>query len=217
MISDRAARCQVRAPPAAARSAGPADGLDYPGPVPTILGHAVVAVCAGRALPPLDPMPRRFWVAVAALAMLPDLDVIAFELGVPYGAPWGHRGASHSLAAAVVVGLLAALALRRALPLPWPLAWACLSAAMASHGALDALTDGGSGVAFLFPFDDGRYVAPWRPLRVSPIGRHFFGPWGLATLASEARWLGIPAGILLAVGVIRRGARTRADARRAIR
>jgi inner membrane protein len=177
--------------------------------VPTILSHAVVAVCAGRALPRLDPMPRRFWVAVAALAMLPDLDVIAFELGVPYGSPWGHRGATHSLAAAVVVGLLTALALRRAVPVSWTLAWACFASAMASHGALDALTDGGSGVAFLFPFDDGRYFAPWRPLRVSPIGRHFFGPWGLAALASEARWLGVPALVMLAMGELRRRGRAR--------
>jgi inner membrane protein len=27
-----------------------------------------------------------------ALAMLPDLDVIGFALGVQYGDPWGHRG-----------------------------------------------------------------------------------------------------------------------------
>ena len=191
--------------------AGSAAPVDYPVPMPTILSHAVVTVCAGRAWRALDRMPRRFWVAMAALAMLPDLDVAAFSLGVPYGSPWGHRGATHSLAAAVVVGLLATLALRRALPVPWPLAWACLSAAMASHGVLDAFTDGGSGVAFLFPFDEGRYFAPWRPLRVSPIGRHFFGPWGLATLTSEARWLGVPAVFLLVVGAVRRR-RSRAGA-----
>ena len=177
--------------------------------MPTILSHAVVAVCAGRALPPLDPMPRRLWVVLAGLAMLPDLDVVAFALHVPYGSPWGHRGATHSLAAAVVVGLLAALALRRTLPLPWPLAWACFAAAMASHGALDAFTDGGSGVAFLFPFDDGRCFAPWRPLRVSPIGLHFLGTWGLATLASEARWLWVPSLVLLVIGVLRRRRRPR--------
>jgi inner membrane protein len=33
----------------------------------------------------------------SALAMLPDLDVIGFALGVQYGDPWGHRGATHSL------------------------------------------------------------------------------------------------------------------------
>jgi inner membrane protein len=189
------------------RDGGRARPLDYPGRVPTIVSHAVVAVCAGRAVPRLDSMPRRFWAIVAGLAMLPDLDVIAFALGVPYGSPWGHRGASHSLAAAAAVGLLAALAARRALPLPWPLAWACFGAAMASHGILDALTDGGSGVAFLFPFDDTRYFAPWRPLRVSPIGLDFFGPWGWATLESEALWLGVPAAALLVAGALRRRAR----------
>ena len=33
----------------------------------------------------------------SALALLPDADVIAFKLGIPYSAPWGHRGATHSL------------------------------------------------------------------------------------------------------------------------
>ena len=45
---------------------------------------------------------------------------------------------------------------------------------MASHGVLDALTDGGPGVAFLAPFDDTRYFFPWRPIRVSPLWRGFF-------------------------------------------
>lgn len=40
--------------------------------------------------------------ALACAALLPDADVIAFALRIPYSAPWGHRGTSHSLA----IGLL---------------------------------------------------------------------------------------------------------------
>ena len=63
---------------------------------------------------------------------------------------------------------------------------------MASHGVLDALTDGGSGVAFLAPFDDTRYFFPWRPIRVSPFWGGFFTPRGLETVTSESR-LGVGA------------------------
>jgi hypothetical protein len=46
-----------------------------------------------------------YWKAVGGLmAMLPDLDVIGFALGVRYGDPWGHRGAAHSLLAILEVG-----------------------------------------------------------------------------------------------------------------
>jgi inner membrane protein len=45
----------------------------------------------------------------------------------------------------------------------------------ASHGLLDALTDGGLGVAFFSPFEQTRYFFPVRPVAVSPIGiREFF-------------------------------------------
>jgi len=62
---------------------------------------------------------------------------------------------------------------------------------------LDAMTDGGLGVAFFAPFDNHRYFFPWRPIRVSPIGAgRFFGKRGLAVLRSELLWIWIPAGIL---------------------
>ena len=51
-------------------------------------------------------------VAWSALSMLPDLDVIGFPLGVRYEDPWGHRGATHSFASSIVVGLAAALTAR---------------------------------------------------------------------------------------------------------
>jgi hypothetical protein len=35
----------------------------------------------------------------------------------------------------------------------------------ASHGALDAMTDGGLGIAFFAPFDNTRYFFPFRPIK----------------------------------------------------
>lgn len=86
---------------------------------------------------------------------------------------------------------------------------AALFLATASHGALDAMTDGGLGVAFFAPFDPDRYFFPWRPIRVSPIsiGR-FFSPRGLAILENEARVVWIPAAALWLTAIaVRRGLR----------
>jgi inner membrane protein len=109
----------------------------------------------------------------SSLAMLPDADVISFRLGIEYAAPWGHRGASHSLAFAIGIGLMAWIILRlREKP---AMRTALLAiGVVASHGILDTLTDGGLGVALLWPFSDARYFAPWTPLPVAPIGRAFF-------------------------------------------
>jgi hypothetical protein len=70
--------------------------------------------------------------------------------------------------------LLATAALL-AFPRPLPvigrlLPWTFFFLATASHGLLDAMTDGGLGVAFFSPFDKHRYFFPWTPIRVSPIG-----------------------------------------------
>ena len=36
-------------------------------------------------------------LAFSALSLAPDLDVIAFRFGIPYSAPFGHRGAAQSI------------------------------------------------------------------------------------------------------------------------
>ena len=56
---------------------------------------------------------------------------------------------------------------------------------LASHGLLDTLTDGGLGIALLWPFDLTRYFAPWNPIPVSPIGLGFFSPYGMYTASVE--------------------------------
>ena len=120
----------------------------------------------------------------AALSMLPDADVIGFELGVRYRDEWGHRGATHSLLFAVgvslavwVVAALLRASSRRAA------AFALL--VVASHPLLDTLTTGGLGCALLWPFRLTRYFAPWRPIPVAPIGLAFFSARGLSVAGSE--------------------------------
>ena len=164
--------------------------------MPTILTHAVVA----SALSPLAPRGvdrARLVLALCALAVLPDLDIVGFRLGIPYAHPLGHRGLSHSLLfAAVLAGLVARFEFRTRR------VFALLFAAIASHGILDAFTDGGLGVGFLIPFSNERFFAPVRPLPVSPIGFHRSV---LPILAAEIVYLWVPAlafacGLLLARG-----------------
>jgi inner membrane protein len=82
----------------------------------------------------------------------------------------------------------------------------------ASHGALDALTTGGLGVAFLWPWSDQRFFAPraLRVIAVSPLGFRFVSARGAAALASELVWIWPPA---LALGLMLFGVR-RARSRR---
>jgi inner membrane protein len=176
----------------------------------TLLTHALVGASLATLAPP-GPYRGRFALALAAAAMAPDLDVVAFRFGLPYGHPLGHRGLSHSLLFAA--GLAAA-----AMPLLSPLAQghpqrraalsALLFAATASHGVLDAMTDAGRGIGFFLPFTTERYFLPFRPLRTSPIGLARFLAGDVAgILASEARWVWLPCAVLVgAVGALRRRA-----------
>jgi inner membrane protein len=140
------------------------------------LGHIAVGMAAARLYH--QPVPR--WSSMAwwsAFSLLPDADVVGFALGVNYGDPWGHRGATHSLTFSVALGLAVGLAAR------WfkrPASRTALiaSAVLASHAILDTMTDGGLGCALFWPFDLTRYFAPWRPIPVAPIGLAFFSPYG---------------------------------------
>jgi inner membrane protein len=121
-----------------------------------------------------------------ALSLAPDLDVIGFRLGIPYSAPFGHRGALHSLVVALAVSVVVALWLARGGTAPFGRSLAAVATAIGSHGFLDTLTDGGLGVALLWPFSEARFFAPWRPIPVAPIGSRILSAHGVHILAVEA-------------------------------
>jgi inner membrane protein len=176
--------------------------------VASAFSHAVVALSIGSCFY-RPSIPKRFWAIGAACSVLPDLDVIGFRYGVPYGAFWGHRGFTHSLTfAALLVSAVVAVEFRRGPPgLSTFWTWLYLFLATATHGVLDAMTDGGLGVAFFSPFDNTRYFLPWTPIRVSPIGfGRFFTFRGLVVIQSELLWIWLPAGLFAAsVWIFRRG------------
>jgi inner membrane protein len=153
--------------------------------VPSI-GHLAVGLAASRLTRPPSGVAVLAWSgALCAASLLPDLDVAAFTLGIPYRAPFGHRGASHSLAAAAVFGVVCAAVARSR---GWPAVRLGLlfAAVMATHGLLDALTDGGLGAALAWPFSDARFFASWRPIPVAPIGVRMLSRRGLEVVLTEA-------------------------------
>jgi inner membrane protein len=149
------------------------------------LGHIAIGMVAGRTYVPRGAPAAKAMFAFSALSMLPDADVIAFKLGIPYEHPFGHRGATHSFVFAALMGLLAYGA-ARPLKLP-PLRTALFVwLTVTTHPLLDTLTDGGLGCELFWPFSTERYFAPWSPIPVAPIGAHMFSARGLYVVIVEA-------------------------------
>jgi inner membrane protein len=169
--------------------------------MPSVISHGVAALGIGACF--YRPgVPARVWVAGAICAMVPDLDVIGFRFGVRYGDFWGHRGFSHSLVFAALLAGVALLLTARggAAGLSALSLFTYFFLATASHGILDALTDGGLGIAFFSPFDNQRYFFPRTPIYVAPIGiASFFTSRGMAVLRNEIVWVWLPAAVMVAV------------------
>jgi inner membrane protein len=178
--------------------------------MPTVFSHAAAATAIGAAV--LTPPRLPVWGLGALCAMLPDLDVVAFALALPYGHLLGHRGLSHSLPFAAGLAFVATVVQARRPPAAGSSAlrlWAFFFTATASHGLLDAMTSGGLGIAFFAPFSDARYFFPWRPIVVSPIGiGAFFGHRGLEVMSSELVWIWLPAAALIVACWLTRRRRT---------
>jgi len=173
----------------------------------TVMTHGAIGLAFGYALPPARRGPR-YWLACALLPAIADADVIGFPLGIAYSDLLGHRGLSHSLAFAAVLGLATAMSMKWREKRSWGETrhLAMLFVLLAdSHGPMDMLTNGGLGIALFSPFDAERFFWDWRPIMVSPIGlKNFLTPWGWAVVMNEVRWFGPPTALLIATIAIRR-------------
>jgi inner membrane protein len=164
----------------------------------TIYTHAAVGLGLAR-LYAARPMPWAFWGLAALVPVLPDLDV--FFWGT-YGGPWGHRGVTHSLLVALLLGTVAGrIVCRRSGSKGWSLiALFCLIAA--SHGVLDALTKGGADIPFFWPLP-GRY-GNWGLIHVSDISFQLPDPRHSRALHSELLWVWTPMTVLVGVTMLYR-------------
>ena len=158
--------------------------------MPTVITHGLIGYAASRlSSAPADSRVGLVRAAVV-VSVLPDVDAL-FMRWIPYGATFGHRGFSHSLTFALLVGLAATAVCwrwRRWFPGGAAGLGAMLVLVAASHGFLDSLTDGGLGIALLSPFSNRRYFMAWRPIPVAPINPVAFlaMPWALKALLVEA-------------------------------
>lgn len=167
--------------------------------MPTVFTHAVVAGSLGQTGQAKWRSDWRFWYAAVLCSVLPDVDVLGFRIGIHYGDFWGHRGMTHSLLFAAIIGIVMGFRFKAPARQRWKLIL-LLFIITASHGLLDAMTNGGLGIAFFSPFNNERYFLPWTPIQVSPIGAgHFFSARGLSVIASEIVWVWIPALVFAAV------------------
>ena len=149
------------------------------------IGHIAVGMAAGRAFD-VDPLrARKAMVLFSMLSLWPDLDVIGFAFGVRYGDSFGHRGATHSITLALLLGWAARLLAAR-FNLPRNRTALCTALVALSHPVLDTMTYGGGlGCALFWPFSIQRFWAPFRFIPIAPIGLGIFTEGGLYVMAIE--------------------------------
>jgi membrane-bound metal-dependent hydrolase YbcI (DUF457 family)/tetratricopeptide (TPR) repeat protein len=168
--------------------------------MPSPVGHALGGIAAGWLVSAPSAADRRMTAVFAALAVAPDLDLLASQ----------HRGPTHSIGAALLVGLVAWILLRRtsgndALRL----ALAC-AAAYGSHILLDlcgADTSPPYGLTALWPFSHDYYEGPW-PI-FNAVSRRYRQPdlFWIPNVVAVVREVLILAPIVAVVGYWRRRGR----------
>lgn len=168
--------------------------------MPSSFTHAIAGAAVASPLA-RNPVPRRFWVAAACCAALPDIDIL-WGRYVTWGTWLAHRGFTHSLAFAAVVGVTTAFILFRDpqfAPVRWRYA-AALALATASHCLLDGLATYGTHVMFFWPFSTHRYLLPRTVFGVPGV------PWPHSSLGrlarvaeNEIKWGWIPSAVVLGV------------------
>jgi inner membrane protein len=159
--------------------------------MPTVLTHPAIPLAIGLGLG-RDVVSTPLLIAGVAVSVMPDLDVLAFRYGISYASNFGHRGFSHSLLFAAALALFGACGFRY-FQTSFGRVFLFLFLAAVSHGILDAFTNGGLGIAFLWPFTSERYFAPVQVIQVAPIAiSRFLTPRGVSVLISEILWVWIP-------------------------
>lgn len=162
--------------------------------MPSVFTHIAVPLAIGLGLG-RKKIPVPLLAAGMLATVIADADVLAFRLGVDYASEFGHRGFTHSIVFAILLGLIAA-----GLAGKWQLgklpAFLFVTLCALSHPLLDAMSNGGLGVALFWPFDDTRHFFAYRPIEVAHIGLRFFKEDTFITLKSELIHVWVPAVVL---------------------
>lgn len=163
--------------------------------MPTIFSHAVIPASIGLGLGS-KVIPKPLLIAGLIVSVFPDADCGTFAFGIPYESQFGHRGFMHSFVfAAALAGLwtwrnmefnVGGNTVKRSV------VFAYLFVCMASHGVLDMFTDGGKGIALLWPFTSERFFFDQTPIPVSNIGLGFLSMQSLNVMKWEFILIWLP-------------------------
>ena len=169
--------------------------------MPTIITHSVIAVSSSYSFNS-GKESLKFWILSIACSSIPDADVIGYRwLYIPSYHFFGHRGFFHSPFFAALLSLFIVCIFYRkeaAFSIQWWKYVLYFFILSASHGLLDAMTNGGSGIALFSPISNERYFFPWTPIEVSPLGiKAFFSQRGYRVLISELLWIWIPCSLVV--------------------
>jgi inner membrane protein len=159
----------------------------------SIFGHAIVGCTVSKIIS--NNNSKLLLLLAIASTILPDIDVLTFNFGIPYEAPFGYRGFTHSIFFAMLWGTLVIFVFAKFNRVIW---WLVMFLSTISHGILDAMKSGGKGFGFFIPFHNERYFFPFREIIVSPIGiERFFSERGIRVIFSELKYIFIPCIIIL--------------------
>ena len=161
----------------------------------SVFGHAIV----GYTITKVSSIKNYKWLLLLAIfsSILPDLDVLTFNFGIPYSHPFGHRGFTHSIVFAIIWAILLMFLFGKKNKVLW---FVVIFFSTLFHGILDAMTTGGKGIGFFIPFNNERFFFPFRPIHVSPLGiEKFFSEWGIQVILSEVKYILIPCIIVLLI------------------
>jgi len=166
----------------------------------SIISHAAAGAALSIAFAP-DGAPARYWSIAIAAAVLPDADSLLYYFR--YYPPLGHRGFFHSPFLGLIISFLVMVFFFRDeahFSGRWFRYFSLFFLIWTSHGLLDALTNGGRGVAFFSPFSSKRYFFPWTPIQVSPMRiKSFFTPRGWSVFKNELVWIWLPGLVLVSL------------------
>ncbi len=163
--------------------------------MPSPVGHLLAGVAVAWTFDPRAD--RRLIATAAALAALPDIDLVL---------PLPHRTVTHSLVAVVAVTSIAAVMTRQVTRRPaWRVA-AIGGIAYATHLLLDWLAADQSvpyGLQMLWPFSDRFFISGWQLFRLTERREIFTTPMIVRNVIAVAQELAILGPIVLALWLIR--------------
>ncbi len=164
--------------------------------MPTIITHSVIAASSAYGFSHGRETVKLVFLSIAC-SLLPDADVVGYHwFYIPSYSFFGHRGFFHSpFFAALFSIFIVAIFYRKEVMFSkqWWKYVLYFFLVGASHGVLDAMTNGGNGIALLSPITNNRYFLPWTPIEVSPLSiKSFLSPRGLTVLVSELLWIWVP-------------------------